>query len=140
MDYIDTSVLVAAFTNEGATDRVQTWLGRQDGADLAVSPWVVAEFSAALSVKMRIGAITARQRADALLLFREMVAGSFRTVPIEAAHFEMAAGIADQTALGIRAGDALHLAVALGYGATIRTLDRRMMEGADALGIPAEFT
>ena len=139
MDYVDTSILVAALTHEIATERVQVWLEDQREADLAISPWVRTEFSAALSVKMRTGAITPAQRADALVLFREMVARSFRILPIDGAHFEAAAGLADQAMLGIRAGDALHLAIALTNGATLWTLDRRMKDGAATLGIPARF-
>ena len=139
MNYLDTSVLVAALTNEASTERVQDWLDSHVELDLVISPWVATELSAALSLKMRTGVINPRQRSQALVVFREMVARSFRVIPIDSAHFEAAAGIADQTMLGIRAGDALHLAVLLGCGAALRTLDRRLMDGADALGVPGSL-
>ena len=43
--------------------------------------------------------------------------------------------LADQYALGLRAGDALHLAVCAGQGAVLSTLDRRLDEAAAALGV-----
>jgi hypothetical protein len=53
MQYVDTSVLVAALTNQRDTAHMQSWLARQPGGNLVVSEWVAAEFSAALSIKLR---------------------------------------------------------------------------------------
>jgi predicted nucleic acid-binding protein len=53
--------------------------------------------------------------------------------------FRTAAKFADQHALGLRAGDALHLAVASEHGATVHTLDRRLAEAGPALGVPAQL-
>jgi uncharacterized protein len=66
MLYLDTSLLVAALTNEPETGRMQTWLGQQPLEDLAISDWVATEFSSALSIKLRSGQIGADDRAEAL--------------------------------------------------------------------------
>jgi predicted nucleic acid-binding protein len=49
--------------------------------------------------------------------------------------FDRAARIADQYELGIRAADALHLAIAFAYGATLCTLDRRLSAAGPPLGV-----
>ena len=46
-----------------------------------------------------------------------------------------AARFADQHALGLRAADALHLAVCADLGATLCTLDRRLHEAGPPLGV-----
>ena len=134
--YLDTSLLVAAFTNEFRTAEVQEWLEKQPAKSLAISDWVVTEFSAALSIKLRTGQLTTAHRAAALAMFARTSADSFILLPVLGSHFHRAARIADQHRLGLRAGDALHLAVASDDGATLCTLDGRMSEGGLSIGIP----
>jgi uncharacterized protein len=135
MLYLDTSVLVAALTNESDTPQIQRWLEDQDPADLAASDWVMAEFSSALSIKLRTGQIEPAHRADALALFTRLCRDSFNVLPVSRAQFRLAARFADQAAAGLRAGDALHLAICADCGATLCTLDRRLSAGGLALGV-----
>jgi predicted nucleic acid-binding protein len=133
--YLDTSLLVAAFTNELRTADMQEWLDRQRASALAISDWVTTEFSAALSVKLRAGKLSGAHRAAALAAFARASADSFVLLPVLGTHFQRAARIADQHVLGLRAGDALHLAVASEHGATLCTLDERMSRGGSSIGI-----
>jgi uncharacterized protein len=50
-------------------------------------------------------------------------------------HFHSGARLADRHSLGLRAGDALHLAVASDYGATLCTLDERLAKAGPPVGI-----
>ena len=80
MLYLDTSLLVAALTNETETQRMQSWLCQQDVDELAISDWVATEFSSALSLKLRMGQIRAAHRADALALFTRLGTDSLMVV------------------------------------------------------------
>jgi predicted nucleic acid-binding protein len=135
MLYLDTSLLVAALTNEAETERMQGWLGQQREDDLAVSDWVATEFSSALSIKLRTGQITSGDRAAALAMFARLATDSFIVMPVSRWQFRTAARFADQHVLGLRAGDALHLAICADHGATLCTLDRRLSDACSALGI-----
>ena len=137
MLYLDTSLLVAALTNETETERMQRWLGQQQPDELAISDWVVTEFSSALSIKLRAGQINENQRAEVLSLFTRLVTDSLAVVPVSRLEFRTAARFADQHALGLRAGDALHLAICTDHGATLCTLDRRLANAGSALGVKA---
>ena len=81
MLYMDTSLLVAALTNEAETERIQGWLGQQAEGDLAISDWVGTEFSSALSINLRAGHVEPAHRADALAMFSRLSADNFLVLP-----------------------------------------------------------
>lgn len=139
MLYVDTSVLVAAMTNDSRTAEMQEWLAGQDAGQLTVSDWVMTEFSAALSVKLRTGQLEPAHRADAMAVFAELVEASFEVLPVSSLDFQTAGRFADQYTTGLRAGDALHLAIAYNHGARVRTLDRALVTAASALSVSAEL-
>jgi len=102
---------------------------------VTISEWTISEFSSALSLKFRVGSITAHERALALASFRRLADRSFQVITITGAAFRTAATFADQHRLALRASDALHLAAASEHGLTVWTLDQRMANAGPALGV-----
>ncbi len=136
MFYLDASVVVTALANEDATDRAQAWLRAQPAGETFISDWVTTEVSSALSIKVRTGQIDLMARSRILQEFNRMAQETLGLVEVGAPHFRNAARFADHHALGLRAGDSLHLAIASGHGLTLSTLDRRLAEAGPALGVP----
>jgi len=95
--------------------------------------------SSAMAIKLRTGQIDLEQRAAALAMFNKLVSESFTVLSVTGGHFRVAARFVDQHALGLRAGDALHLATASEHGATVRTLDQRLAEAGLVLGVPTQL-
>ncbi|MDP9319058.1 MAG: type II toxin-antitoxin system VapC family toxin [Actinomycetota bacterium] len=139
MIYVDTSVLVAAITNERQTDDAQRWLAAQPAGELAIPDWVTTEVSSALSIKTRIGQVTPSERNRALEAFNSLSEQSLVILAVSRSDCLVAARFSDRLDIGLRAGDALHLAVALRVGAVLHTLDRRLAEGAEHVGVEAHL-
>jgi predicted nucleic acid-binding protein len=64
---------------------------------------------------------------------------SLSVVPVTSAHFRTAGRLADQYEFGLRAGDALHLAITMDHGAELCTLDRRLAAAGPPLDIPTRL-
>ena len=134
MVYLDTSVAVALLVPEPRSADARRWfLGVE--SPLLASDWLVTEFASALGLKTRLGELKASQASRIRDLFEEFLAG-LRVAPIGRQTFREAARLVARPALGLRAGDALHLASALESGAaSIATFDSRLGAAAGALGL-----
>lgn len=106
----------------------------QEAGALAISDWTITEFSSALSIKVRTGHLEPAHRNNALATFNRLIAESFEILPVSGTHFRTAARFCERFELGLRAGDALHLVLALEHGATIVTLDKRFAAAGNAIG------
>lgn len=110
-------------------------LESQRKRDLMISAWRLTEMASVGGIKQRTGAIDAETRQTALAHFQRFASVHLGTVEIEPADFRTAAVLIDSPA-ALRAGDALHLAVARRLNAPLASIDRRLCAATDALGLP----
>ncbi len=137
MLYLDTSVVLPLFVNEDVSAAVKKWAAAQR-ATMTVSEWVNTEFVSALALKVRTGVMSNSDRSRATGLFDEQRSG-FRTLSFESRFFVDARNFIADYNTGLRASDALHLAIAASVSATLCTRDRRFAEAATQLGRPVEI-
>jgi uncharacterized protein len=135
MHYLDTSALIAGFAREPTADRVFDWLEQKSSADLAISPWVLTEFSSALSIKLRRGDLPVADRDGALADFQAFVNGNVSIWPLESRHFRQAADLCNRQGLSLRAGEALHLALVIDRQSALFTSDQALTAAARSLGV-----
>ncbi len=134
MIYLDTSVLGAIFFREpGAADLVAR-LESQRKAKLMISAWTLTEMASIGGIKLRTGAIDAETRQQAIANFQRFASMHLVTVEIDPADFRTAA-VLIESPTALRAGDALHLAIARRMGARIASLDRRLCAAIEVLGL-----
>lgn len=102
---------------------------------LIISAWTLTEMASVGALKERMGAVDRATRRQALAMFQRFASSTLRMTEIEPADFRAAALLMDGPC-PLRAGDALHLAVAKRLPADLATLDRRLADAAAGCGVP----
>jgi predicted nucleic acid-binding protein len=133
--YLDTSLLVAVFAAELGHERLADWMYVRAAQRLAISRWTRTEYCSALSVKIRTGQIETAARDRAWERFDAAATETFAELPIIANDFGVAADWCRNERANLRAGDALHLAIASRNDATLCTLDRKLSQAGERLGV-----
>jgi predicted nucleic acid-binding protein len=82
--------------------------------------------------------LTGGERSLALKGYADLVT-SFTMLEVSSENFVDAARIIDFHEAGVRAGDALHLAVASANALTLATLDKKLAKAAAGLGYAVEL-
>ncbi len=133
MIYVDTSALVPVFVREPKSEAVIGWL-ESSGERLAISEWSLVEFASAVAIKVRSGQTEASLARQAKARVREFAQKHCTVAVPGREEFRRAAELAGEVALKLRAGDALHLAIAVSLGAQgILCLDDAMIQSAKSL-------
>ena len=135
MIYVDTSALVPLFIREPKSEAVIAWI-ESSGERLAISEWSLVEFASAAAIKVRTGQATATLVKQAATRVHEFAEKHCTVAVPGREEFRRAAEWAGDDALKLRAGDALHLAIASSLSAQgILCLDDAMIESARSLGM-----
>lgn len=135
MIYLDTSVVVALLTREEHSPLALKWL-EQCREPLISSDWLITETHSALGIKQRHHGLTPQARQAASEQFERLLRGGVELRSLDRGRFRQAAELLQNPDLGLRAGDALHLAVALHNRCSrLASFDGRMQQAATVLGL-----
>jgi predicted nucleic acid-binding protein len=136
MLYLDTSFIIPLFINEPNSPRVRAWFEAHATEQMTISDWTRVEFASALGLQVRMDYLTQTIAAPALTLFAKVAADSLLIVLPEQADYRLAEKFLSDSNLGLRAGDALHLAIAKNHNAQkVLTFDKKMLHAGTALKI-----
>ena len=136
MLYFDTSFLAPLILEEPTSLAVERFMAGLPGGALAVSHWTRVEFSSLLAREVRMGGLdpNSAKRADAE--FEAIVRESFIVLTPTVDDFNLARAYLGRPMTGLRAGDALHLAIASRSGIDmIYSFDKTMLNAGEVLGV-----
>ncbi len=137
MFYLDTSILIPYLITEPETPAVELLLSSLQGR-IAVSGWTQVEFTSALAKKVRARECPLAGFHKTLSQLEQLNTSFFVRLPVGNSDFDAAKKLLLHPALGLRSGDALHLAIAQSQQATLLTLDKLLLKAARHYKIAAE--
>lgn len=137
MLYFDTSFLVPLFLQETTSTKVERAFAELAGQDLAISQWTRVEFSSLLAREVRMGGLAAAAALEVDAEFETVATASLIVLLPRVADFERAKEYLARHQSGLRAGDALHLAIAHNHRSErIYSLDNALLRAGRSLGLP----
>ena len=137
MIYFDTSFMVPLFKAEARSMGLKQFVAGLAPGRMALSRWTQVEFSSFLSKDVRVGVLTPAQARAAGMAFDTFVAGGCAVLDVTSRDFDLARRLLSNHRSGLRAGDALHLAVASNNAAAgVYSLDKVMIAAGQSLGLP----
>lgn len=137
MLYFDTSFLVPLIREEAASAKVERFMARLPTGELAVSHWTRVELASLLARDVRMGGLTGEAAKRANAEFDAVVDESFVVLLPETDDFDLAKEYLGHHQTGLRAGDALHLAIAGNRRMeAIFSLDKTLLKAGKTLGLP----
>jgi predicted nucleic acid-binding protein len=138
MLYFDTSFLAPLLLEESTSARIEAFFAKLPVGALYVSHWTRVEFASLIAREVRMGGLAEADARLAIGQFDELVADSFQVLAPSVVDYELAKGYIQHFATKLRAGDALHLAIASNNGAKmLYTLDEGLLSAAKLLKVHA---
>lgn len=136
--YLDTCLLISLFHNDSGYAAAEAWLLAEEEAELWISHWVLLEFASATAVRCRRGDLPmARLKLlqEALTLFCRERLGMLE--PRGEDFSQARRWLEGDACLGLRAADALHLALAYRSGTTLVSADQTLVRAVQGMGLKA---
>ncbi len=140
MLYFDTSFHAPLVLPESTSDKIAAFVRRLPVEELTVSHWTRVEFSSLIARDVRMSVLDAAAGARADARFEAMVDASFAVLLPNADDFGLAKRYLGKFNTGLRAGDALHLAIAGNrQAAAIYSLDKGLLMAGRLLDLPVSM-
>jgi len=137
MVYLDTSFVAPLVIAEDTSEAVEAFVLKLKPGELTTSLWTQVELASLVSRKVRMGELSGPEAEAIRREFDRVLGESFEMLLPAAADFAGAAKYLEVPKTGLRAGDALHLAIAANHGATkILTLDAGFIDAGKLLKLP----
>lgn len=138
MYYFDASFLVPLVREEPDSADVESQVRSLPRGSLVTSNWARVECWSGLGREVRMKRLDMSLFEDCCQRLDRLIAESFKVVAVTEDDFTTATQLLRKPHTGLRAGDALHLAIARGIGAArVLTKDRTMISAAATMNIPA---
>ena len=139
MVYVDTSVWVALLCPEIHSESVASWFG-SESRPLVSADWTSVEFESALALMKRTGRLPVDREKEVREAFGRIDQGLRPWVPVTRASLRLASELVSRWEVGLRSGDAVHVAVAQELGVLdFATVDRAQTRAAAAQGMRLVF-
>jgi uncharacterized protein len=140
MLYLDTSVVASLVLNDAHSTTVRKWFERKKRNQFAISDWTRVEFASAVARLESMAQLDRSQADAARAAFRDEVESAMEVLPLHREDFGLAVDLLAVPASGLRAGDALHLAIVRNAALPeFETLDEGLARAAKLLRIPARL-
>jgi predicted nucleic acid-binding protein len=137
MHYFDTSFLAPLVRQEKTSSRIGRFMAGLPTGELAISRWTEVEFASLLAREVRMGAIAGDEARVVDALLEDVILQSFVVLLPSGGDYERARHYLRNYETGLRAADALHLAIAGNHRAkAIYSLDKTMIKAGKILGLP----
>lgn len=137
MIYFDTSFALPLILREPTSSRIERFFASQEGEALAISHWTRVEVSSALAREVRMHHLAGPIARAAEKEFDDIVSETFAMLLPGAKDFELAMRYLQDYDNGLKAGDALHLAIASNNRVeAIYSLDKTLLKAGRRLGLP----
>jgi predicted nucleic acid-binding protein len=130
--YLDASALLPLFISEPKTDQAHESLR---GNVLIVSDFAVAEFSSGIARRTRLGEINDTEAVRVFAALDAWVVNATRRETLTTGDVNVAISLVRRLDLGLRAPDAVNIAIAQRCSAILLTFDKTMARSARSLGM-----
>lgn len=138
--YFDTSFVAPLILEEATSSAVEQFVSGLPAGELAVSHWTRVEFASLLAREVRMGGLEQQAVRDSDAQFEAIVRESFIVLAPSPSDFGLARVYLGNYTTGLRAGDALHLAIASNHAAgAIYSLDKALLAAGAILGLPVSM-